>query len=430
MAVAEPVTPRTVDVEIRALASGGAGVGELPDGRIVFVERTAPGDEAEVEILEEKKSWARARLVRLHRPGPHRVEPPCPLYDRCGGCAMQHLEYDEQRRWKGRMVVDALERIGHLEEVPEPEVVASPRELHYRDRLSFTLRKLRSGRVVAGFHELHESHRVLDVDDECLLAEAPVVETWARLREAWGSGARRLPESGRLRLTLRKVSDDDVALLVEGGDAGWRGGGLVEDVPGLVDVWHAPTGTDLPERVDGPAGPGPEKGVRPGVFTQVNPEVAPALRDHVLEQIPQGDGAVVDAYCGVGLYGHRLAEEGREVRGIEVDPAACAAARRNAPDGFTLLEGTVEERMDEALPADVVVLNPPRTGLHDDLPPLLVDRGPGRIVYVSCDPATLARDVKRLGSRYSLTALRCFDLFPQTAHVESVAVLEASPETG
>lgn len=426
--MAEPVTPRTVRVEIRALASGGAGVGELPDGRVVFVERTVPGDDAEVEVVEEKKSWAKARLVRLHRPGPHRVEPPCPLYDRCGGCAFQHLEYGEQLRWKGRFVVDALERIGGLEGVEAPEVVPSPRELHYRDRLSFTLRKLRSGRVVAGFHELHESHRVLDVEDECLLAEAPVVETWAALRRAWGPGARRLPDSGRLRLTLRKVASGAVALLVEGGDAGWDGGELLAEVDGLVDVWHAPSGEELPHRVDGPAGPGPEGGVRPGAFTQVNPEVEPALRDHVVSRV-DGNGPVVDAYCGVGLYGHRLAGAGRAVTGIEVDPAAAASARRDAPEGFQVVEGAVEDRLGELLPADVVVLNPPRTGLHDDLPPLLVERGPRRLVYVSCDPATLARDLARLADGYALSHLRSFDLFPQTAHVETVAVLDALPES-
>lgn len=414
---------RTETVGIRALASGGAGVGELADGRVVFVERTAPGDEGEVEVLKEKSTWAKARLVRLDEAGPGRVDAPCPLYDRCGGCAVQHLAYEEQLRWKGRWVLDALERIGGLEGVEEPEVVPSPRELHYRDRLSFTLKRLRSGRVVAGFHELYDPHRVLDVHDECLLAEPPVVETWASLRDAWDGGARRLPDGGRLRLTLRKVAEDGVALLVEGGDAGWGGGGLLEDVPGLVDVWHHPADADEAVRVDGPAGPGPEDGVRPGAFTQVNAEVAPWLRDHVVDQL-DGDGPVVDAYCGVGLYGHRLAEAGRPVTGIELDPAAAASARRGAPEGFTLVEGAVEDRLAEALPAEALILNPPRTGLHDDLPELLRERGPDRVVYVSCDAATLARDLKRLGDAYTLVGLRSFDLFPQTAHVETVAVLE------
>ena len=205
MAVAQPVTGATVTVTIRGLASGGAGVGELPDGRVVFADRTAPGDEAEVEVVEEKRSWARARLVRLHRPGPDRVDPPCPLYDRCGGCALQHLGYTAQRHWKGRIVADALERLGGFDGVEPPEVVPSPRELHYRDRLSFTLRRLRSGRVVAGFHQLHAAHRVLEVDDECLLGEPPLARTWSALRAVWGPGARRLPDGGRLRLTLRIV---------------------------------------------------------------------------------------------------------------------------------------------------------------------------------------------------------------------------------
>jgi 23S rRNA (uracil1939-C5)-methyltransferase len=452
------VTGATATVTIRSVAAGGAGVGELPDGRVVFADRTAPGDEVEVEVVEEKRSWARARLVRLRRPGPDRVDPPCPLYDRCGGCALQHLGYAAQRHWKGRIVADALERLGGLDGVEPPEVVPSPREFHYRDRLSFTLRRLRSGRVVAGFHQLHAAHRVLDVDDECLLGEPPLARTWSALRAAWGPGARRLPDGGRLRLTLRVVegagghegawsageggpgggpagvSPDGgrgVALLVDGGAEGWNGGGLLEEVPALVDVWHRAHPDGAPRRVAGPAGPEPGEGVHPGAFTQVNAEAAPALRDHVVERLSLGtdpDGHVVDAYCGVGVYGRRLAEEGRHVVGIEADPAACAAARRHAPAGFRVAEGAVEDRLSGALPADAVVVNPPRTGLHDRLPPLLLERGPPLLVYVSCDPATLARDLARLDEGYVLTGLRSFDLFPQTAHVETVAVLDARTE--
>ncbi len=416
-------------VSIHGISSQGAGVGELPDGRVVFVDRTAPGDVAEIEVTKEATSWARARLVRLVEEGPDRVEPPCPLYDDCGGCALQHLAYDRQLHWKGRMVVDALERIGGLDEVPDPEVVPSPRELRYRDRLSFTLRRLRGGRVVAGFHHLHRSGHVVDVHDECLLGVEPLKEVWVGLRKAWGGNAQRLPEGGRLRLTLRLVGTDAAGLLVEGGAAGWRGGGLVDEVPGLVDVWHEPSGAAQALRVAGPQGPSDDDGVRPGAFTQVNPVVAPHLRDHVLEQIPE-EGDVLDAYCGVGVYGRALAEDGRAVTGIEVDPAACATARRGAPDGFQLREGRVEDLLEDVLPADTVIVNPPRTGLDDRVPGVLLGAEPHRIVYVSCDPATLARDLARLAPTYRLTGLRCFDLFPQTAHIESVAVLEPMDGAG
>jgi len=355
------------------------------------------------------------------------VETPCSLYDECGGCALQHLAYDRQLHWKGRMVVDALERIGGLEDVPDPEVVPSPRELRYRDRLSFTLRRLRGGRVVAGFHHLHRSGHVVDVHDECLLGEEPLLEIWAALREAWGGNAQRLPDGGRLRLTLRLVGEDTAGLLVEGGAFGWRGGGLVDDVPGLVDVWHQPSDAARAVRVDGPGGPAEDQGVRPGAFTQVNPVVAPALRDHVLEQLLE-EGSVLDAYCGVGVYGRAVAEEGRPVTGIEMDPAACATARRNAPESFQLREGRVEDLLEDALPADTVIVNPPRTGLDDRIPGVLRDAEPHRIVYVSCDPATLARDLKRLAPDYRPSRLRCFDLFPQTAHVESVAVLDPATD--
>jgi 23S rRNA (uracil1939-C5)-methyltransferase len=222
-----------------------------------------------------------------------------------------------------------------------------------------------------------------------------------------------------------------VALLVDGGADGWNGGGLLEDVPALVDVWHRPQSGGAPRRVSGPAGPEPGEGIHPGAFTQVNTEAAPALRDHVVEHLAHRTdpgGRIVDAYCGVGVYGRRLAEEGRHVVGIEADPAACAAARRHAPTGFRVAEGTVEDRLSGALPADAAVVNPPRTGLHERLPALLLERGPPFLVYVSCDPATLARDLARLRDRYRLTDLRSFDLFPQTAQVETVAVLDAPTE--
>jgi len=142
----------------------------------------------------------------------------------------------------------------------------------------------------------------------------------------------------------------------------------------------------------------------------------------VLAQAP-APGQAVDAYCGIGVYGRALARQGWRVQGIELDADACAGARHGAPAGFTVREGRVEEHLSDALPADLVVLNPPRAGLDERIPPVLTRHRPGRIVYVSCDPATLARDVGRLRGAYSVTGLSSFDLFPQTSHVETVAVL-------
>lgn len=454
----------SVEVKVRAIASGGAGVADLPDGRIVFVPRTAPGDHARITIEKSRSSWALASLDELLDEGEGRVEAPCPLYDRCGGCQLQHLPYEVQLEWKGRAVVDALERIGKLETVPVPEVVPSPRPWHYRTRMTFTLRRLRSGRVVAGLHALEHPAHVLDIDGECLLPRQEVLDAWTSLRDAWESGARRLPDGGRLRLTLRSVADG-VELIVEGGEPGWRPGGLIDDVEALIAIWHAPSGSERPALVAGGAAPG-----LGDAFEQVNPEAADLLREHVLDvavrllgrrrlgeagagagpgeavgsegagpdQAAGSEGAdpddvagardshalrVVDAYCGTGRVGRALAADGLRVTGIELNALAVAAARERAPEGFEVVEGSVEARLGEHLPCDLLLLNPPRSGLDPSIPDLVRGAPPEHVVYVSCDPATLGRDLGALGPAYELTDLRCFDLFPQTAHVETVAVL-------
>lgn len=162
-------------------------------------------------------------------------------------------------------------------------------------------------------------------------------------------------------------------------------------------------------------------------FLQVNRAAAHALAGHVLAQAP-APGRAVDAYCGIGVYGRALARRGWRVVGVELDADACAGARHGAPAGFEVREGRVEELLPAALPADLVVLNPPRTGLDGRVPEALARERPGRVVYVSCDPATLARDVGRLRGAFSLTGLSSFDLFPQTSHVETVAVLSSVEE--
>jgi 23S rRNA (uracil1939-C5)-methyltransferase len=431
----------TVEVLIRGLAAGGSGVGDLADGRVVFVPRTAPGDRARVRIDKEKARWAVGSVVSIVEPGPDRSEPHCRVYARCGGCQIQHLPYARQLEWKGRFVADALRRIGALEIAEPPEVVASPRETRYRNRITLTLRRLRGGRVVAGFHALGRPAHVIDIHDECVLPEPALSEAWTALRASWGGGARLLPDGGRLRLTLR-ARDHGVELVIEGGAGGWVPERLLEVNPRLTSVRH------LAER---PAGRSAERGATGGVdegaangptqevaaerglhemdpdalgtaFVQVNREVAALLRDHVLEVAGSGAEAV-DAYCGVGSFGRALAETGWNVVGIEHDPVAVAIAQRSSPSAFRVVRGLVEERLAEQLPADLLLVNPPRSGLHRDVPGTVLAAPPARIVYVSCDPATLARDVSALAEGYELRGLRSFDLFPQTAHVETVAVL-------
>jgi 23S rRNA (uracil1939-C5)-methyltransferase len=436
LAVAAPMSTETLGVgdvarvHIRGLAAGGAGIADLPDGRVVFVPRGAPGDVADVRIRRLKRRWGEARLQTLVEEGPRRVEAPCPRYRRCGGCTLQHLDYEEQLAWKGRFVADALTRIGATPCDPPP-VEPSPERTHYRNRVSFTVRRLSGDRIVAGFHALGRPNFIIDVGGECLLPERAVLQAWERLRAAWKAGARPLPSGPELRVTLRSVQEG-VSAHIQGGAAGWDGAELRGVIPTLVGVWHRPDDEEASSLVSGTHGheEWPDRRYLPvggETFLQVNRSAAKGLVSHVLSQVGTGSSAV-DAYCGVGVYGRELAARGWRVTGIEADPDACVAARHQAPGEFSVVEGRVEEHLGSLLPADLAVLNPPRSGLSDHVPEELLKSPPGRIVYVSCDPATLARDVLRLRGGYRLASLHAFDLFPQTAHVETVAVLETAPE--
>lgn len=425
--------PRPVRVRIDSIAAGGEGVGRLPDGRVTFVHRTAPGDLVEVALTERKDRWARGRLLRVLEPSPERREAPCPFYARCGGCTLEHLDYPAQLRAKGRIVADALTRIGGVPSEP-PEVVPSPREFRYRNRVSFALRREEHGRVEAGFHALGAPDEIVDLGGACLLPEEPLARVWDALRAAWGPDARRLPSGERLRLTLRASAGGEVSLLVEGGFSPGRPEELIEAVPGLVSIWHQPREAAAELIAGAPGLPetwGDETLELSGAaFLQVNREAAALLESHVLALAGDVAGLrILDAYCGVGFHARRLGRAGATVVGIEMDPQAVEEARRAAPEGARFVEGPVEALIAAELPADLVVLNPPRAGVHADVAAALVASPAERIIYISCNPATLARDLKRMAGAYRLAGVRAFDLFPQTAHVETVALLERhSPE--
>ena len=419
-------TDLVASVKIRAFGSDGEGVGDLPDGRVVFVPRTAPGDDVSLRLTQQKKRWARGQVVEVLEAAPDRVEPACPYYAECGGCTLQHVSYEEQLAWKARFVEEALKRIGGLD-VSVPPVVPSPDQHHYRSRITFTLLRIPGERVVAGFHHLIHPKRIVDVQDGCVLPDPALATAWVQLRAAWGDGARRLPGGKRLRLTLRVV-DEGVILVIDGGKGPGRPDVLVKEVDGLVAVWGVDS-RGVPHLLEGQAVVhetrlGEVTRTSPKAFLQVNAGAADELQNWVLDAVGvEPDTRVVDAYCGVGLYGRRVARAGGVAVGIEQNTRAAKAASRDAPHGFTVLTGTVEECLSEALPADVVILNPPRAGLEPGVIDLLQSGRPSRLIYVSCDPATLARDLARLGDGYAVSEIRAFDLFPQTSHVETVVIL-------
>lgn len=427
-------TADPLELEVESVAVGGDGVAREPGGRVVFVPRTAPGDRVRVRLTEEHGSWARGRAVEVLAPGPGRTEPPCPYYEACGGCQLQHLEREAELAAKGRAVRDALERIGGRRvEVPAPEDPGPP--FGYRNRVTFTLRR-NGATPVAGYHRLAEPARLVNVE-RCPLAEEPVARAWSALRSAWGPGAEVLPEGDELRITVRASEAGRTVVLVEGGGGGEGDPEKVADaVPGLACYAWRPGGSDRRLLAGAPAFTerwlGIELRLGPETFLQVNRRVAEAMEEHLDRAARRRLGGLdglraVDLYAGAGARAIRWAEAGARAAACEADGEAVRAGReaaRRRDAGLDFHAAPVEARAASLLPADLVVVNPPRTGLSREAAGLLRDADTAALAYVSCDPATLARDLERLGDRWRVAGVRCFDAFPQTAHVETIAWLE------
>ena len=399
-------------VTIASIAAGGDGVGR-DEGMAVFVPRTAPGDVALVRLTRAKR-FARGMLESLELASAVRIEPPCPHYteDRCGGCQIQHLSYGAQLSAKAGIIGDALRRIGRRT-VDDPDVEPSDREWRYRHKLTLHLRRT-GGEWIAGLHPYDNPDAVFDLRD-CPITDERVMSVWAELRPAFGL----LPRERALRVAVRLL-DHGAAVVVEGGRTWREPERLLEAAPSVTEVWWRAEGgrTRLLARRGADSASGAS-------FAQVNAGVADRLRGHVLALARQHHpGKVIDAYAGLGATTLPLAADGCEVTAIELDRDAAAHLRSRLRAPSTVIAGRVEDHIARALPADVVLLNPPRGGLDARVTSALQDvvRAPNAVLYTSCDPATLGRDLARL-SRFRLASVRAYDMFPQTAHVETVCEL-------
>ena len=399
-------------VEIASVAAGGDGVGRT-DGMVVFVPRTAPADVARVRFTPGRR-FARGVLESVETASPARIDPPCPHYtqDRCGGCQIQHINYEAQLTAKAQIIGDALRRIGKRD-VADPTVEASDAQWRYRRKLTLHLRR-RSGGWIAGLHPYDDPVAVFDLRD-CPITDEKVMAIWADLRGAFDL----LPSEPALRVAVRLV-EGGASAVVEGGMV-WRAPEtFFARVPALAELWWKPEHGRA--RLLGRRGAQSQSGAS---FAQVNARVAARLQSHVLARVRSYDPArVVDAYAGTGSTAIPLAADGRRVVAIELDRDAVEGLRARLMPPSSAVAGRVEDHLGAALPADVVLLNPPRAGVDAKVTDALqrVTPSPRAILYVSCDPATLARDLSRL-TRYRLADVRAYDMFPQTAHVETVCEL-------
>lgn len=408
---------RTVpQLEIASIAAGGAGVGRI-DGMAVFVERTAPGDSVTVD-LTPKGRFALGSLTSLVRASAQRVRPACAHYerDKCGGCQLQHLSYSAQLDAKRDIVQQTLRRIAKRV-VNIDALVPSPKEWRYRNKLTLTLRRTEPG-WIAGLRPYDDPNELFGIVD-CLITQESVVAAWRQVLAAQSA----LPLSRELRGAVR-ATEGNHSFLLEGGEHWESMDRFAAQCSLLSDIeWRSDDGRTRRWPTDAVARPAADS------FGQVNSAVGALLHQEVVRRVlAAAPRRVIDAYAGVGLTSARLAEGGVEAVMIELDRAATRVARAALGNRVRVLTAKVEDVLPHELPADAVVLNPPRGGVAPQVTAALeaVSSKPAILVYVSCDPATLARDLTRLPS-YHVASATVFDMFPQTAHIETL--LELRPQT-
>jgi 23S rRNA (uracil1939-C5)-methyltransferase len=347
---------RTVDLKVEDIAFGGKGVAR-ENGKVIFIPFTIEGELVSANITREKKQFAEAKIVDLREKSPHRVEPLCPYFGRCGGCAYQHIDYAHQPEIKSRQVRDVLQRIGKLKDVPMRPIIPSPLTYAYRNRIT-----VHAENGVIGYFR-RDSHRLIDIE-RCPIAMDEVNRELADLR-------------------AHDVGDGHYTLRAKSG---------------------------------------------PRVFSQTNDGIATALRDLIVELMPPNQDLLVDAFCGAGFFAKALVDDFQRVVGIDWDRFAIAAAKENAGAKETYIAGDVEAELALLLKKcerdkTAVIVDPPAVGLTAPLRQAIVDFAPATLIYVSCNPATLARDLKDLQARFKIESVTPLDMFPQTAEIEVVAHL-------
>jgi len=421
-----------VPVELTAAAFGGDAIGHLPDGRVVFVPHTLPGEAALVRLQQSRRDFARAELASLERAAPGRVEPPCPYFRAgCGGCSWQHAEYALQLELKRRIVAEQLQRIGHFADaaalVRPPIGMLEPWQ--YRNQARFTVGR-KFGELCFTYRS---SHRLLRID-HCWIVHPLINATLERLQGRFADLPKRLHQvsirvganTGQLLVSPALPMIDDVVSGQLTLDEELLGRTFRLQPSSFFQVNTRREVRPLPEAIGAARLPLPANGL----------SMADLLALLVLDRAaPSPDDVVVDAYSGVGTFALLLAPLVQQVIGIEEAKSAYTDALANARDVPNVR--FVQAKTEHALPElgtlagltarpTTVILDPARVGCHPDVLAALLDLHPPRIVYVSCDPTTLARDLRTLvDGGYTLTDVQPLDMFPQTYHIESVATLSS-----
>ena len=387
-----------LELSVESLTNLGVGVARQ-DGWVIMIPFSLPGERIRARVFRNRPNFSEADLIEVLEASPNRVDPKCPLFGSCGGCQYQQLSYPAQLEWKQAQVRDALERIGGIEnEVLMP--IGSPKEYGYRSKITPHYQRWRDdGDFPIGFLRVAQRQRIIDVP-QCPIATPAINETLPELR----AQVKKTPPKGKKKkgatLLLRETME-----------------GVITDAKALVT-----------ERVGNRVFQ-----FKAGEFFQNNPFILPTFANYVTDQASDGSRYLIDAYCGAGLFSLTAADRFEKVIGIEVSAAAVTLADSNAALN-SIRNAEFRNGEAEAIFAEVaefpgaetsVVIDPPRRGCDEAFLRQLSDFAPSRIVYVSCDPSTQARDLKILEeSGYEILEIQPFDLFPQTRHIENVVTLQ------
>lgn len=401
---------------------GGDCIGRLPDGRAVFVPFVLPRETAEIGLTESKERYARGKLIKLIQSSPDRIQPPCPYFTQCGGCHYQHIGYAQQLALKKELLRDQLERIGKFSRLPELNITPSPLPFAYRNQVQFHPAATHDPEKLALGFKKNGSDETLPID-HCLLISQELNQLLSQIELE--------PDGGIQRVVLREDSTGEQMIVLEGEDE--VPPDLTFELP-ISAAYTNPNGevfslsgnNALLYEIENK-----EFLVSPQSFFQVNLPVATMMVRHILEQLKgKKELRVLELYSGVGLFTRFIAPFASELIAIESSPSACFNFADNLDefDNISLYEGPVEailpNLIDEIKPIDLVLLDPPRAGMNAKARQALVKLNPSQIIYISCDPGTLARDLKHLAEAdYAINNLHAYDMFPQTMHVECVTLM-------
>lgn len=466
-------------IEITGLGYEGEGVGRV-EGFTLFVKGALPGEEVRVRVEKTKKNFGYGKLLEVMRPSIERVEAPCPIYAQCGGCQLQHLSYNEQLRQKQQNVIDNLERIGKLsvaragddlfpgksdEASSTDKVIVHPTigmsdPWRYRNKAQVPIGEEEGG-LIGGFYA-QNSHRIVSME-ACLIQHEEsdrLVDQVKRIASEMGIRAYN-EETGQgvLRHVVVKVGFHSGQLMVVliTKEESFRGKEklvkrLSEEIEGLTSLMQNvnPARTNVifgaktirlwGEEVIVDSIGGVQFAISARSFFQVNPVQTEVLYGKALEYAKlSGEETVIDAYCGIGTISLFLAQKAKKVYGVEIVPEAIADAKKNAELNrignveFTVgeAETVIPQWKEKGVAADVIIVDPPRKGCEESLLHTIADMRPERVVYVSCNPSTLARDLRVLEDRgYRTVEVQPVDMFPWTAHVEAISSIVLDKSRG